>query len=104
MVERTASGEPLRRYALNGADPEGVATIPRCPGESATLFIADDSGGVWRYDDYPIDCPHPLWGPKGAGLAGLIVVMILFILRRRSLRKQQALTSPGHEGDVGNAD
>jgi len=104
MVERNASGESLRRYALQGADPEGVATVPRCPGDSATLFIADDSGGVWRYDDYPIDCPYPLWGPKVVGLAGLMLAMILLILRSRSRRKQTAVSLPGREADVGNAD
>lgn len=104
MVERTASGKPLRRYALKGVDAEGVAMIPRCPGNSATLFIADDSAGIWRYDDYPIDCPHPLWGPKSAVLAGLIMAMILLILRLHSPRRRRGATPSGPEADVGNAD
>jgi hypothetical protein len=99
MVERDASGRPLRRYTLPFASAEGVASIAHCPGDTATLFIAADDGGVWRYDDFPADCPHLLWGPKGIGLAVLAFIVLFLIARLHSLRRQQGATAVGPVSD-----
>jgi len=60
IVEYDAQGVFLREYALAGDNQEGVTLAPCCPGGAASIFLAEDSGEVWRYEGYPILCAHSL--------------------------------------------
>ncbi len=55
IVEMTAAGNFLREYNLVGDNQEGVAIIGGSSSGQTTIFIAQDSGEVWMYDQYTID-------------------------------------------------
>lgn len=59
IVEMEADGTFLREYDLTGNDQEGVALVPDCEFGDATVFIAEDTQEVWRYEGYPIACSPP---------------------------------------------
>ncbi len=54
IVEMTADGTFLREYELAGDNQEGVALIGGGTSGRTTIFIAEDAGEVWRYEQYPI--------------------------------------------------
>lgn len=54
--EMTAGGSFIAEYELPGSGQEGVTVVPSCPSGSAAVSIAEDSGGVVRYDGYPVAC------------------------------------------------
>jgi len=86
IVERDREGEKRRAYTLPGADQEGVASIPRCPGGTASLFVAEDRGRVLRYDEVPIECPFWLYTWTGrsilVGVPALMVCLALYFFAR----------------------
>ncbi len=89
IVERDREGRKRRAYTLPGAKQEGVASIPHCPGETASLFVAEDRGRVLRYDDVPIECPSSLYTWAGRPiLLGVLLLMVClafyFLARARS--------------------
>ncbi len=47
----------VQEYVLPGLDQEGVAVITSCPNAQATVVIAEDSGRVMKYQNYPVVCP-----------------------------------------------
>ena len=57
IEEMEADGTLLREYTLAGDNQEGVALKENCPSANSAIFIAEDSSEVWRYGDYPLDCP-----------------------------------------------
>jgi hypothetical protein len=67
LVEMTPSGALLRDLALPGHDQEGVALVPDCETGAARVFVAQDSGQLWRYEAYPLTCA---WTSVGSALAG----------------------------------
>lgn len=46
-----------------GVDQEGIALMPGCPGNFTQLVIAQDSGGVMLFNNYPIRCPAAVVPP-----------------------------------------
>ena len=62
MVEMTAAGSFLRQYELPEDDQEGVALIGGSGSGETPIFIAVDSGEVWRYDSFPVEACHPTSG------------------------------------------
>jgi hypothetical protein len=77
IVERNREGKKRRAYTLPGADQEGVTSIPRCPGGTASLFIAEDRGRVLRYDELPIECPS---SPSSWTRHSILVVVPLLMV------------------------
>ena len=52
-------------YALpSHPQPEGVALRVNCVTNTASLFIANDTGPVYRYDDFPVSCPAVAPAPE----------------------------------------
>lgn len=49
----------VSQFDAPGADQEGIALMPGCPGVVAPLLIAQDSGGILKFNSYPITCPAP---------------------------------------------
>lgn len=49
----------VAQYDVPGFDQEGVTVLPGCPGVSAPIIIAEDSGRVMKYESYPLVCPLP---------------------------------------------
>ncbi len=47
----------VQQYDAPGVDQEGIALLPGCPANTAALVIAQDSGGVLKFNTYPITCP-----------------------------------------------
>jgi hypothetical protein len=57
FIQEYDSNENLvTQYNLPGNDQEGVALLPNCSTNKATIFIAQDSGAVMKYNGYPIVC------------------------------------------------
>ena len=54
IVEMSPSGALLREYNLAGNNQEGIALIGGTPAMLTTIFIAEDSGDVVRYEEYPV--------------------------------------------------
>ncbi len=76
IVEMQADGTFLREYDLAGNDQEGVALVPDCEMGDATVFIAEDSQEVWRYEGYPVACiPLSVPGLTPWALALLIAAL-----------------------------
>lgn len=51
----------VQQYDAPGVDQEGIALMPAaCPTQTATIVIAQDSGGVLKFNSYPISCPAQL--------------------------------------------
>ena len=76
IVEMEADGTLLREYDLAGNDQEGVALVPDCELDDATVFIAEDAQEVWRYEGYPIACiAKPVPALPSWGLAVLIAAL-----------------------------
>ena len=59
IVEMRSDGSFLREYDLAGDNQEGVAVIGGSTSGQTTIFIAEDSGEVWRYEQYPIEICTP---------------------------------------------
>jgi len=49
-------GSLLGEHRAPGRDQEGLVVIPDCGRGQARVFVAQDSGEVLRYDDYPVSC------------------------------------------------
>ena len=54
--QMTLDGSLLREHRVPGRDQEGLTVIPDCGRGRARVFVAQDSGEVLRYDDYPVRC------------------------------------------------
>ncbi len=54
ILEMQADGTFLQEYTLAGSAQEGVTLKPACPNASTNIFIAQDSGEVYSYANYPI--------------------------------------------------
>ncbi|MBC8425469.1 SdiA-regulated domain-containing protein [bacterium] len=54
IVEMSADGSFLREYDLAGDSQEGIALIGGSTSGQTTIFIAEDAGAVWRYEQYPV--------------------------------------------------
>jgi len=71
IVEYDSSGAFLREYALAGSDQEGVALMVGSPTATTPIFIAQDTGAVFRYESYPVAvCPPGTWTDLGGGTTG----------------------------------
>ncbi len=59
MLRAYAADMTYTEYRLPSGlnKPEGVALSVDCAAGTASLFIADDSGPVYRYDRFPVSCP-----------------------------------------------
>ena len=54
-----------QEYALpSQPQPEGVALRVNCSAGTASLFIANDTGPVYRYDNFPVSCPVATPAPE----------------------------------------
>lgn len=58
LREITVNNALLNEYDVPGFDQEGVTIIQSCPNARTTLVIAEDSGRVMKYGNYPVNCPH----------------------------------------------
>lgn len=77
IVEMQADGTFVREYDLLGDDQEGIALVPDCLMDEATVFIAEDSQEVWRYQGYPVVCiAAPVPGLPPWGLLLLIAALL----------------------------
>jgi uncharacterized protein YjiK len=54
LVEMDPDGNVTAEYDLEGSNQEGIA-FSSCDDE--TIYIAQDDGEVWTYEDYPRSCP-----------------------------------------------
>jgi hypothetical protein len=71
IVEYDAAGSFLREYALAGSDQEGIALMFGAPGSATRIFVAQDTGEVFRYETYPVTpCAPGTWTDLGGGTAG----------------------------------
>jgi uncharacterized protein YjiK len=43
---------------LTSDNQEGITLLPACPSTKTTIFIAEDSGKVKKYNNYPVICPN----------------------------------------------
>ena len=78
IVEYDSSGAFLREYALAGTDQEGVALMRGSPGPATTIFVAQDTGELFRYAGYPVDgCAPGTWTDLGGGTSGVAGVPAL---------------------------
>lgn len=57
LREITTSNVLVNEYTVPGFDQEGVTIIQSCPNARTTLVIAEDSGRVMKYGNYPLNCP-----------------------------------------------
>ncbi|MEE9280082.1 MAG: SdiA-regulated domain-containing protein [Myxococcota bacterium] len=90
IVEMRPDGTFLREFELPGADQEGIAVRRAGFFGQATIFIAEDGGGVWRYDDYPIvyrllGIPIRRVAGWGLGSLGLLAGLLAAVRWRRTL-------------------
>lgn len=46
----------INEYAAAGLNQEGFTLLPSCPNASAIVVIAEDSGRVMKYENYPVNC------------------------------------------------
>ncbi len=71
LVEYDSNGTFLREYAATGTDQEGVALQHGSPTAAATIWFAQDTGEVTRYEGYPVTpCPPGTWTDLGGGTTG----------------------------------
>ena len=78
IVEYDGSGAFLREYALAGSDQEGVALMRGSPGPATTIFVAQDTGELYRYAAYPVvGCAPGTWTDLGGGTSGIAGVPAL---------------------------
>lgn len=66
IQEYTNDDVMVQQYDAPGVNQEGIALMPGCPGVVAPLLIAQDSGGVLKFNSYPIACPAPVVPPAPA--------------------------------------
>lgn len=60
LQEYDASNDHLlTQYDVPGVDQEGLTVLPGCPHASTPIIIAEDSGRVMKYQNYPVVCPNP---------------------------------------------
>lgn len=58
VLRAYAPDRSYAEYALSSQpQPEGVALRVNCAAGTASLFIANDTGPVYRYDGFPVSCP-----------------------------------------------
>lgn len=67
LVELNSSNVEVADYSLPGDNQEGIAIVPNCLSGKADVYIADDSGYISKYTDYPITCTDtdPPAAPSG---------------------------------------
>lgn len=71
VVEYDAAGTFLREYAAAGSDQEGLALRGGAPGAVTRLFLAQDTGEVLRFEDWPVaPCAPGTWADLGGGTSG----------------------------------
>lgn len=58
LEERDAAGLLVATYDVPGSNQEGIAVADEYPLETATVFIAEDSGGIYFYAGYPVSYPY----------------------------------------------
>lgn len=57
LQEYDEHGVRVRQYDVPGLDQEGLTLLPGCPGETAQIIIAEDTGRVMKYgSSYPLSC------------------------------------------------
>lgn len=58
VLRAFAADHSYTEYVLpSQPQPEGVALRVDCSSNTASLFIANDTGPVYRYDNFPVSCP-----------------------------------------------
>ncbi len=58
VLRAFAADRSYAEYLLpSQPQPEGVALRVNCATNTASLFIANDTGPVYRYDNFPVSCP-----------------------------------------------
>lgn len=58
VLRAYATDHSYVEYALpSQPQPEGVALRVDCTSNTASVFIANDTGPVYRYDNFPVSCP-----------------------------------------------
>ncbi len=58
VLRAFASDRSYVEYTLpSQPQPEGVALRVNCAASTASVFIANDTGPVYRYDGFPVTCP-----------------------------------------------
>ncbi|MBT7310888.1 glycosyltransferase [bacterium] len=55
LVEYNAAGQYIRSFDMPNDDQEGVAIIGGVGSTSTVIYIAQDSGELYKFDGYPID-------------------------------------------------
>lgn len=71
----TTSSTLLASYTLPGYDQEGVALVSSCSTNMASVLIAEDSGRIMFYNNYPITCPASSAAETAAGEAATPAVV-----------------------------
>ena len=68
--QMSLDGTVLQEFALPGDEQEGLTVVPDCARGQAVIFVAQDSGQVWRYPGFPLTCsparPNPAGLPVGS--------------------------------------
>ena len=98
IVEMTPDGTVLREYALPGDNQEGIALARQCAFGTATAFVSEDSGGVWRYEDYPLSCPAievPAFSHPGAFVACAMMLLVVGLIESARSRTPVARGARG---------
>jgi hypothetical protein len=73
--QMSLDGTVLQEFALPGDEQEGLTVVPDCARDQAVIFVAQDSGQVWRYPGFPLTCsparPNPAALPVGSDSANV---------------------------------
>jgi hypothetical protein len=73
--QMSLDGTVLQEFALPGDEQEGLTVVPDCARGQAVIFVAQDSGQVWRYPGFPLTCsparPNPAGLPVGSDSANV---------------------------------
>ncbi|MFH0818574.1 MAG: SdiA-regulated domain-containing protein [Patescibacteria group bacterium] len=56
LVEMYSDGTIVNEYELPGNAQEGIALQSACPDNDTSIYIAEDSGALKKYNNYPIQC------------------------------------------------
>jgi len=56
LREITLDNSLVNEYSIPNNNLDGITLLPNCPENKTTLIIAEDSGKVMNYSNYPIEC------------------------------------------------
>jgi len=76
LVEMETDGTFIQEFDLPRNNQEGITLRPDCAINESAVFVAEDSGAVVRYDDYPSTCiglPVPSVSPAGLAVLTLLL-------------------------------